>query len=234
MKRGLWSRNMADQATEAPTPLLLSNTERRVLELYDKLQQLQLEIALLNAQKDYVPDTTSERTIEAAQKELLDSRARYMLRNEVVTSVLSANPILQAVHNGTKASPVERDLLPLLTTRDSTSSTLATQNTELHTLLTELTDVESRSLRLTRENVALAGRLLDLAKQTEQGKAEAFAEDSEHAAEIAELQAEVKAGRQRWRVLKGTASAIVAGSGVDWARDAELREIVLDPAEEDV
>lgn len=30
--------------------LLLSDDERRVLELYDKLQQLQLEVAIINAQ----------------------------------------------------------------------------------------------------------------------------------------------------------------------------------------
>jgi hypothetical protein len=101
-------------------------------------------------------------------------------------------------------------------------------------LLTDLTDVESRSLRLSRENVALAERLLNLAKQTDQGKTEVLAGDSEHASEIAGLEAGVKASRQRWRVLKGTASAIVAGSGVDWARDAELRDVVLDPAEDEV
>ncbi|GAW10951.1 hypothetical protein ANO14919_002890 [Xylariales sp. No.14919] len=225
---------MEDQGVEGPTPLLLSNSEKRVLELHDKLEQLQLEIALLNAQKNYSSDTASGRTIEVAQQELLDSRARYVLRNEVVASVVSANPILQAVHNGTKASPIERDLLPLLTDRDATSSTLASQSTELQTLLLDLTDVESRSLRLGQENVALAERLLDLAKQTEQGKAELLPSDSEHALEIAGLEAEVKSSRQRWRVLKGTASAIVAGSGVDWARDAELRDIVLDPVGEDV
>ncbi|RWA07995.1 hypothetical protein EKO27_g7102 [Xylaria grammica] len=225
---------MEDQGVEGPTPLLLSNSEKRVLELHDKLEQLQLEIALLNAQKNYSSDTASGRTVEVAQQELLDSRARYVLRNEVVASVVSANPILQAVHNGTKASPIERDLLPLLTDRDATSSTLASQSTELHTLLLDLTDVESRSLRLGQENVALAERLLDLAKQTEQGKAELLPGDSEHALEIAGLEAEVKSSRQRWRVLKGTASAIVAGSGVDWARDAELRDVVLDPVGEDV
>lgn len=46
---------MADGGVEAPTPFLLSDREKQVLELYDKLQQLQLEIALLNAQKKYVP-----------------------------------------------------------------------------------------------------------------------------------------------------------------------------------
>ncbi|KAI1425299.1 centromere protein H (CENP-H)-domain-containing protein [Xylaria sp. FL1777] len=225
---------MQDQSVEVATPLVLSDKEKTVLELHDKLEQLQLEIALLNAQKNYVPDTASERTIEVAQQELLESRARYMLRNEVIASVVSVNPILQAVHNGTKASPIERDLLPLLTDRDTTSTTLAAQDTEFQSLLSDLTDVESRSLRLSRENVALAERLLELAKQTEQGKAELLPSDSEYAAEIAGLEAEVKSSRQRWRVLKGTASAIVAGSGVDWARDAELRNIVLDPAEEEV
>jgi hypothetical protein len=49
---------MADQSVEEPTPLVLSNTEKQVLELYDKLQILQLEIALLNARKNYVPGMT--------------------------------------------------------------------------------------------------------------------------------------------------------------------------------
>ncbi|KAI0815519.1 centromere protein H (CENP-H)-domain-containing protein [Xylaria sp. FL0064] len=225
---------MEDQGIEAPAPLVLSEKEKRVLELHDKLEKLQLEIALLNAQKKYVPNTTPGRTVEVAQQELLESRAKYILRNEVVASVVSVNPILQAVHNGTNASPIERDLLPLITDRDTTSSTLASQNTVRHSLLSDLADVESRSLRLSRENVVLAQRLLDLAKETEQGKAELLSGDSEYAAEIAALEAEVKSSRQRWRVLKGTASAIVAGSGVDWAGDAELRDMVLDPAEEDV
>ncbi|KAI1822415.1 centromere protein H (CENP-H)-domain-containing protein [Xylaria intraflava] len=222
---------MADEQVE---PLLLSDVEKRALELHDKLQQLQLEIALLNAQKRYVADTTSQPSIEDAQKELLDSRARYMLRNEVVTNVMSAYPILQAVHNGTKASPVERDLLPLLTDRDAASATLASQDAEFHSVLDDLQDIERRSLHLSTENVALAERLLDLAKQTDQGKTELLSGDSEHSATIARLEGEVKTSRQRWRVLKGTASAIVAGSGVDWASDAELRDIVLDPAEEEL
>lgn len=60
-------------------------------------------------------DTAPDRTVEAAQRELVDSRARYMLRNEVTTNVLCANPIMQAVHNGTKASPIERCVHPSLT-----------------------------------------------------------------------------------------------------------------------
>ncbi|KAI5925327.1 centromere protein H (CENP-H)-domain-containing protein [Camillea tinctor] len=214
-----------------PAPLLLSADEKRVLELYDRLQQLQLEIALLNAQKNYVPDTSAERSIEAAQKDLLNSRSRYVLRNDVADSVMSANPILQAVHNGTNASPIERDLLPLLTTRDASSSTLSRQSTTSRLTLSDLAATSAASLRLGRENASLASEVLRLAGQAREDRSAALGAHPE----VAALEAEVRRGRQRWRVLKGAASAVVAGSGVDWARDPELRGIVLDPeGDEDV
>ncbi|KAI1438896.1 centromere protein H (CENP-H)-domain-containing protein [Xylaria sp. CBS 124048] len=222
---------MEDQQIDLPSPLPLSDMEKRALDLHDKLQQLQLEIALLKAQRNYVPDTL-EPSVEIAQRELLDARSKYMLRNEVVANVTSVYPIMQALHQGSKASPVERDLLPLLVDRDAATTTLASQDAELHSLLDDLKDVESRSLRLGTENVALAERLLDLARQTDQGQTELLPSEPEHADTIAGLNDEVKTSRQRWRVLKDTASAIVAGSGVDWANDAELRDIVLDPAED--
>ncbi|KAI1658312.1 centromere protein H (CENP-H)-domain-containing protein [Daldinia decipiens] len=227
---------MAGGTIHEPTPLLLSDDEKRILSLHDRLQQLQLEIALLTAQKSYDPrisPPTGDGGIEAAQKALLDSRSKYVLRNQVVDSVVAANPILQAVHNGTEASPIERDLLPILEQRDQSSSALAQQSSELRTLLDGITEVESQSLRLGRENVELASKLLELAEQTNQKKAEAVNLDPERVAEISNLEGQVKLSRQRWRVLKGTASAVVAGSGVDWSRDSELRDIVLDPENED-
>lgn len=50
---------------------------------------------------------TSEEA-DTARKELLDARAIYQLRNQVIERVVSADPILKAVHNSTEASPVER------------------------------------------------------------------------------------------------------------------------------
>jgi hypothetical protein len=47
-------------------------------------------------------------------------------------------------------------------------------------------------------------------------------------AQLDELEESLRVSRQRWRIMKGTASAVVAGSGVDWSRDATLRELVLD------
>lgn len=39
---------------------------------------------------------------------MLEARAKYMLRNQVVEAVMTANPILKAVHSGRDASAVER------------------------------------------------------------------------------------------------------------------------------
>lgn len=51
--------DMAQESTDGPEPLLLSDEEKRALELYDKLQQLQLEIALITTQKNYAPGIAS-------------------------------------------------------------------------------------------------------------------------------------------------------------------------------
>ena len=50
---------------------------------------------------------------------------------------------------------------------------------------------------------------------------------------LEELEASAKASRQRWRVLKSLVSGVVVGSGADWARDEELRDMVLDSEDED-
>ena len=53
-------------------------------------------------------EVVNEKELEDAQKALLDAKARHLLRNSIVESVLIANPILKAVHAGLNASPIER------------------------------------------------------------------------------------------------------------------------------
>lgn len=81
------------------------------------------------------------------------------------------------------------------------------------------------------ENVELAAELLRFTEEIKRTEA-AQVVDDDAKAEVERLEREVKSSRQKWRVVKGTASAIVSGSGVDWARDPDLREMVLD-AEDD-
>ncbi|KND95281.1 hypothetical protein TOPH_00235 [Tolypocladium ophioglossoides CBS 100239] len=216
-----------DDATESHLPL--SSDEQRVLDLYDTLQQLRLEIAIINAQTSHQSARTqgSDEVTEKTQKDLLDARARFRLRHDAVEAVMMANPILKAVHNGTDASPVERHAMIL-----KPPVSVAKQASGMGTLRSDLTEVQAETTRVSRNNVELTAVLFDLAEKVKQKKAGRL--DSPRTQnEVARLEGEVKASRQRWRVMKGVASGVVSGSGVDWARDDELRDIVLDPENEE-
>ncbi|PON27414.1 hypothetical protein TGAM01_v203795 [Trichoderma gamsii] len=188
--------------------LPLSEDETRVLELYDKLQELRLEIAIINAQqagRNY----DDESNIAEAQDALLTARARYRLRNDAI-----------------------EDLFPYVQERDETSISVAQHADSMTKLRDDLTDVQVQSIRVCRQNMELTSELFALAEQAKQKKA-VRVDDPRVQQEIEKLTKEVKTSRQRWRVMKGVASGVVAGSGVDWAKDEDLRNIVLDPEDED-
>lgn len=54
------------------------------------------------------PAEVSEDDIKDAQQNLLKAKAAYQVRSNIIESVLVANPIVKAVHAGTKASIVEQ------------------------------------------------------------------------------------------------------------------------------
>jgi hypothetical protein len=83
-----------------------------------------------------------------------------------------------------------------------------------------------------KKNVALATQMLALADEAKAQKKEDI-QDPKLRAKVDELDAAMRASRQRWRILKGTASATIAGSGLDWARDPQLLEIVMDDDDDD-
>lgn len=51
---------------------------------------------------------TDPQEMGEAREQLLEAMALYNLRNTVVESVLSTNPILKGIHNSTYASPIEQ------------------------------------------------------------------------------------------------------------------------------
>lgn len=46
--------------------------------------------------------------MKIAEKECLEARATYSLKQSVVEDVLIVDPVLKAVHSGLKATPTER------------------------------------------------------------------------------------------------------------------------------
>jgi hypothetical protein len=77
-----------------------------------------------------------------------------------------------------------------------------------------------------RTNTELATTMLALAKEAAIQNKESI-NDPKARQQLDELEVSMKTSRQRWRIMKETASATIVGSGVDWARNPKLLEIVL-------
>ena len=95
----------------------------------------------------------------------------------------------------------------------------------------ELSKTEREVLLVMRKNLDLSETLLGLVNEIEQTTREKVG-DIEGSGEVKQLRREMAEVKKRWMFMKATASAIVAGSGVDWARNPELRDVVLDPEDE--
>jgi hypothetical protein len=120
-----------------------------------------------------------------------------------------------------------RDLLPLIQQRDTASEKLAQLSNSVYSAREEINKVSIEHTVVARKNVELSNEMLSLADQANaNGKNDI--KDPKVRAELDRLEAEMKTSKQRWRVMKNTASAVIVGSGVDWARDTKLLEIVLD------
>ena len=152
-------------------------------------------------------------------------------------------------------------MYPLIEQRDETSGQIATRAAELHSTLTELARVRADAMVATRRNVELAAQVLELAERRhapargrrrgkirprrggrsqegpdgdvdmDSGDESEDDSDEDEDDDEKELARSVTRSRRIWKTRKGVASAVVAGSGVDWAADPVLREIVLDPEE---
>ncbi|KAL2141596.1 hypothetical protein VTI28DRAFT_2198 [Corynascus sepedonium] len=225
---------MASQATSASS-LAFTEIEASVLALYDQLQQLQLELALLQSQHSHrasgVGGPVTAHELSESQTRFLEAKATLALCNSVVEGVVAVQPTLNAVHQARQASRVERDLLSIIEQRDTSAINAANICAQMQTARDQLAELEIEGLKVSHKNTELAAEALQLAgknheQSTENVKSERFRRD------IATLEEQAKASRHRWRIIKGATSAIVAGSGIDWVRDGRLRDFVLDASDQ--
>jgi len=120
-----------------------------------------------------------------------------------------------------------RDLTPLIQQRDGLSITLNELSTKVLSTRNELKNIESEHMVTARKNAELATTMLALAEEADTQRKEDI-DDPKARQQLDELEVSMKTSRQRWRIMKGTAGGTIAGSGLDWARDPKLLEIVLD------
>lgn len=120
----------------------------------------------------------------------------------------------------------DRALLRLINRRDILS--LAQENlTETHVAtLKKLSTVEVENLQLHEKNQELVRELLELTKDDDSWREQL--DDPELKQQLAELETDHKKSKAKWEIMKSVASAIVVGSGVNWAEDEDLMALVLD------
>ena len=107
-------------------------------------------------------------------------------------------------------------------------SYLATNLDEMHAKLFE---VERSNMVAIHKNKDLTQELMELVQQT-QPKATTEVSDLQQQAQLTYLEREIKPLKRRWRVMKSLLTGTIVGSGVDWARDATLQDLVLDDEDE--
>ncbi|KAF2872060.1 centromere protein H (CENP-H)-domain-containing protein [Massariosphaeria phaeospora] len=215
-----------------------SETEKRALELYDQLRELEMQRSLLEAQTEaHVPDVSAlsddvllEQLI-TAQREAMEAKAEYELRRRIAHNVLVMDPVLKAVHGSEHTDFAEKRILPLITENDTLSMVHGSLAAKLVSTATSLSVAEQGNMTISRNNKELSQTLLALAEDMKSLSTEDI-ENPRLRSQVTEVEREVKESRRKKQTLKGTLSAMIVGSGVHWAEDEVLKELVMDDDEE--
>ena len=86
---------------------------------------------------------------------------------------------------------------------------------------------EAENIRALAQNRESATTLINLANQNEMQRNNAI-RDSGLGNQVERLRADTRIARTRWKIMKSVVSAVIVGSGMDWAAHDELRDLVLD------
>ncbi|KAI9771699.1 MAG: hypothetical protein M1840_001915 [Geoglossum simile] len=225
-------------ASDLATASTLSGREDQILELYDRLEQLKIETRLLEAQ-DQASEASRDDSVEGglddqiktAEREVVEARAQYLLRKKITEGVITTDPSLRSVHAGENLQARERELLPRIHRRDLLSIAHTNLSSSLSDSSAALTNLETENILTSRKNVGLTKILLDLAEEAKSQDKE-YIQDRKSLSQLEVLEKELQFRRSRWRTMKNVVSAAIAGSGIDWARDARLRQLVVDDEDE--
>ena len=154
-----------------------------------------------------------------------------MLRSSVVDATIIAGPTLNAIHAGENASSTERALKPLLDRRDTLEMASTNMSAQLRSVTEDISETEAKTLGISETNRGLASELLALVSKINEQTNAAKAEPQLKAG-ISDAKDEADTARTQWRIMKSVVAVIVAGSGVSWAKNSELRDLVLDAEDE--
>ncbi|KAJ5481795.1 hypothetical protein N7475_000607 [Penicillium sp. IBT 31633x] len=221
---------LLDYAADDPRDVVtLSDKEALVLQLYNQVQEQRLEKAFLEQELESFSGADAEAQLAIAERELLEARSTYTVRGKAVRTILMTEPILKAVHLKA-ATPAERALLCLVNRRDVLALTHENLSGAHDLVIRQLSDLGVKNLQINRENQELVRQLLELTKQNSSWREKL--DDPELMSQLEGLETDLKAHKAQWETMKSIASAVVVGSGLNWADDDMLRGLVLDESDD--
>ncbi|KAF2263709.1 hypothetical protein CC78DRAFT_581088 [Lojkania enalia] len=205
-----------------------SDQEVLVLKLYDQLRELELQQSLIEAQNTSKSSfIILEVHLITAEREAMEARAEHELRNRITRNVLVMDPVLKAVHGGEHTGYAEKKILPLITERDALSMIHANLASRLASKIQALNAAEEGNIAANRVNRELSRTLLALAGELRSQSTQDI-EDPKLRDRVQVMDKNVRDVRRRMKTLKGILSGMIVGSGLDWAADETLRELVMD------
>jgi hypothetical protein len=256
---GLDLEGVADLIKSPTTDTFRFNErEQTILKLWDQEEEIRLELTILKTQTDStlsgsslflllavltasparhdndistLSDQQVQTEIKKAERQLLEARSKYTLRNQIIQNVIITDPVLKAVHSGAGATELERRLLPLIIERDTLSMVYSVLSTRLQTANSRLATLEREKVQAIAENKEKSRAMLELANELKVEMVEEV-EDARLRKQMEKLVDDLKKVRTEWRVMKSLVAGVVAGSGVDWAKDPRLLSLVLDEEDE--
>ncbi|RYN26721.1 hypothetical protein AA0118_g226 [Alternaria tenuissima] len=157
----------------------------------------------------------------------MDARAEYEIRNKITHNVLVMDPVLKAVYEGEQTGFAEKRILPLVTENDTVFMMHGALTSRLaHTTRSQST-AEHSNMTENQRHEELAETMLALAEEMKTQSVHDI-EDAQLRQRVDAVDKELKDSRRRAKTLKGILSAMIVGSGINWAADEGLTELVLE------
>jgi hypothetical protein len=124
-----------------------------------------------------------------------------------------------------------RRILPMITENDAVSMTHGSLAAKLVSAERIITVRKQENLVVNRKNRELSTAMLALAEETKAQSAKDI-EDLRLRDQVSAAEKELKESRRRMKTLKGVLSAMIVGSGINWAADDVLTSLVMDDEED--
>jgi hypothetical protein len=119
----------------------------------------------------------------------------------------------------------------MINERDVISMYHGTLACKLSSTLSALAAAEKGSIIANEKNKELSQILLALAEDMKSQSTDDV-EDSKLRERLQVLEKSVKLSRRRWRIMKSIVSGMIVGSGIEWADNDVLRDLVMDDEED--